>query len=182
MLNEIFELLKYIGITPDKITPFLILALFIVIILDRKLNPLNRAIRRISNAIIEIQTFLRGAGVPLDHLLTEAPGSPLRPTEYGAMLIRESGLEKILDENKESLLKNLKNSLPKDYTEYDVQETARNVLLSLKEDAMMNPVKEYVYKNALNIETILRVGGLWLRDDFLEQPREIAKKLELLMP
>lgn len=178
MLNDILELLKYLGLSPDKITPFLMLAFFIVIMLDRKFNPINRAVRRISNAIIEIQTLFRNAGVPLDHLLTEAPGSPLQPTEYGAMLIRESGLEKILDENKESLLKNLKNSLPKDYTEYDVQETARNVLLSLKEDAMMNPVKEYVYKNALNIETVLRVGGLWLRDDFLNHPREIAKKPE----
>ncbi len=178
MLSEIFEFLKYVGITPSNITPFLILAFFIVIILNRKLDPLGRSIKRMGNAIIEIQTYFRSAGIQLDHLLTEAPGSPLQPTEYGAMLIRESGLEKILDESKEFLLKNLKNSLPKDYTEYDVQETARNVLLSLKEDAMMNPVKEYVYKNALNIETILRVGGLWLRDDFLDQPREIAKKAE----
>lgn len=177
-MNEILGLLNYIGITPDKIIPFLILAFFIVIVLDRKLNPIHKTVRRISNAIIEIQSLFRHDGIPLDHVLTEAPGSPLQPTEYGATLIREGGLEKILNENKESLLKNLKNSLPKDYTDYDVQETARNVLLSLKEDAMMNPVKEYVYKNALNIETILRVGGLWLRDDFLNHPREIAKKPE----
>ena len=178
MQIDIAGLLSYLGITHDKITPFLLLGLGMIIFFNRSLNPIHKAIRRLTNAMIEIQTIFKKNGLSLDHLLTEAPGSPLRPTEYGATLIREGGLEKILNENKESLLKNLKNSLPKDYTDYDVQETARNVLLSLKEDAMMNPVKEYVYKNALNIETILRVGGLWLRDDFLNHPREIAKRSE----
>lgn len=31
-------------------------------------------------------------------------------------------------------------------------------------------------KNGLDVEVILRVGGLWLRDDFLGQPRSISKK------
>lgn len=175
---DILGWLNYLGITPDKLLPLAILAFLGVLFLNNKLNPLNKAVRRISNAIIEIQTIFKTVGIPLTHLLTEAPGSPLRPTDWGVKLIQESGLEKILNENKERFVNELKNSLPKDFTEYDVQETARNVLISLKNDPIINPIKEYAYKNALDIDIILSTGGLWLRDDFLGQPRKISKGVE----
>lgn len=176
MLTEIIGIFTYLGITPDKTTPIIILGVFIVIYLKISLNPISKSIRRMTNAINEIQTSLKSLGLSFDHLLTEAPGSPLRPTEHGAKLIRESGMEGILDRNKEFLVNKLKDSLPENYTDYDVQEMARGVLISLKNDPMMNPIKEYAYKNALEADRILRVAGLWLRDDFLNQPREISKK------
>lgn len=134
--------------------------------------------RNIANAITEIQTIIRSKfkGINIIHTMTEQGSSPLNPTEYGAYLMRESGLEKILNENTELLCTKLRASLPNDYTEYDVQEKARQVLLDLKDDQIMNPVKEWVYQNPTEIETVLRTGGLWLRDDFLKQPRKISEK------
>lgn len=134
----------------------------------------------IALAITEIQTVLKNKfkGLNITHSLVEKSGSPLGPTEYGAKLIRDSGLEKILDENKENLCVKLKASLPNDYGEYDVQENARALLLALKDDSLMKPVKEYVYSHPIDIEIILRVGGLWLRDDFLKQPRKINREQE----
>ncbi len=107
------------------------------------------------------------------HSLVEKGDSPLNPTEFGASLIKDSGLEKILDENKELFRVKLKASLPTGYSEYDVQEHARKLLLDLKDDPMMKPVKDWVYEHPMEIEIIFRVGGLWLRNDFMEKPREI---------
>ncbi len=104
-----------------------------------------------------------------------ASASPIQPTELGAKYIRDSGLEKILDEKKISFCDNLKNSLPQNYTEYDVQETARRIMLSLRDELMMRPIKEYAFKEGLEVEVILGVGALWLRDDFLNHPRGITK-------
>jgi len=133
--------------------------------------------REMGNAIVEIQTILRQKfeSVAINHTLVEKGSSPLNPTEYGVSLIRDSGLEDVLNQNREILRTKLSASLPKDYTEYDVQERARQLLLALKDDPIMNQVKIWVYNNPTDIDTILRVGGLWLRDDFLGKSRGINK-------
>lgn len=140
--------------------------------MDNKLKPFGN----IANAINEIQTILRinFRGISIVHSMVENRGSPLNPTAYGTDLIKRSGLEKILNDNKELLCTKLKASLPKEYTEYDVQEKARELLVSLKDDSIMSPVKNWVYNNPMEINTILRVGGLWLRDDFLNMPHKIS--------
>ncbi|MFY9484022.1 MAG: hypothetical protein WAP74_00150 [Patescibacteria group bacterium] len=102
--------------------------------------------------------------------------SPLQPTELGVKYIKDSGLEKILDDKKEHLFGQLENMLPPNYPEYDVQEAARRLMLSLKDELFIRPVKDYAFKEGKEIEVILGVGALWLRDDFLNRPRGIAKK------
>ena len=145
-----------------------------------ELAPFKKTGTNIVNAITEVQTILRNKykGLNIIHNLVERSGSPLSPTEFGANLIKDSGLEKILDENKEFLCTKLKASLPKDYTEYDVQEKARSLLVNLKDDTILNPVKEWIYENPMDIEIVLKVGGLWLRDDFLKKPRSLNKTKE----
>ena len=103
-ISDITGLAEYLGITPDRATPLLLLFFAIAALFNKKLSPINKVIKRISNAIIEIQTVFKTAGYKLSHLLVEAPGSPLSPTEYGAMLIKESGLETILNEKADSIL------------------------------------------------------------------------------
>lgn len=111
--------------------------------------------------------------IKLNYLLTEEKGSPLRPTMYGIELIKDSGLEKILDDHKELLVKNVKEKLSQDYSPYDVQEISRDVLVNFKGDHIMKPVKDYAFENALSIKSILLTGGLWLRDDVLGVPRRV---------
>ena len=143
-----------------------------------ELEPTKRAGNKSALAVNELQTYLRNKfkGTTFVHTLVEKGTSPLKPTEFGASLIKDSGLKDILDTNKAILRTKLEAILPTGYTEYDVQEKARDLLISLVDDPMMNPVKEYVYKNPSDIKTILRVGGLWLRDDFMNAPREVAKE------
>ncbi|MFH0739918.1 MAG: hypothetical protein V1819_02405 [bacterium] len=138
-----------------------------------ELNPF----RNIANAITEIQTIMRNKfiGINIVHTMVEKGESPLNPTLYGANLIKDSGLEKILNDNKELLFTKITASLPTKYTDYDVQEKARELLISLKKDPLMFPVKNWVYNNPMDIDIILRVGGLWLRDDFLNKPRKTSE-------
>lgn len=148
-----------------------------------ELTPFKNTGSNLVNAVTEVQTILRSKfnGINIAHNLVERSGSPLSPTEYGAELIKNSGLEKILDDNRDFLCTKLKASLPNNYTEYDVQENARSLLLELKDGAILNPVKNWIYENPTDIEIILKVGGLWLRDDFLKKPRSInsAEKQEV---
>lgn len=108
----------------------------------------------------------------------EASGSPIQPTEFGWKYLRESGLDKIADEQKkEFLLQTLRSLLLLDHidhTDYDVQETARRVMVSLRDDPMMVEVKQYAFNNGLDVDMILRLGGLLLRDNFLGQPHKTA--------
>lgn len=168
---DIFSLLQYFGITADKITPFVIFGVIFWLLF---LRPAKGKLGKISSAITEIQTILRILGHETRHLV-EAPGSPLQPTEYGAKLIKESGLEIMLNDKKQALIKELKELLPDEHTPYDVQEVARNLMVSKKGDPDFKSVKDYAYKNGLDADVILQAGGLWLRDDFLGEERKIKK-------
>ncbi len=106
----------------------------------------------------------------------EAKGSPLNPTELGWKYIKESSLENIVDrEKKDWLLEKLKDSLGKNYTDYDVQETARRLLVSMKDDPIFKPVKEYAFSNGVDADIILLLGGLLLRDNFLNHPHQSSQ-------
>lgn len=169
---DIPALLQYFGITADKITPFIIFGVIFWLLF---LRPAKWKLGKISSAITEIQTILRTLGHDTKHLV-EAPGSPLQPTEYGAKLIKESGLEAILDGKKPALTEELKKLLPEKFTPYDVQEVARQLMVSKKNDSDFRGVKDYAYDNGLDVDIILQAGGLWLRDDFLGKERKIKKE------
>jgi len=167
-------ILNYLGLTVDKVFPLVVVALMLAYFLYKMLVPIKKSLTRITNACIEMQTIAETNGSVLHHNLIEAPGSPLAPTLYGVKLINDSGLGTILDTKKEYLHAELKKRLPKRPAEYDVQEAARAMLLEMKDQEITNPVKTYAYKNGLNVDVILRVGGLWLRDDFFWEMNGIS--------
>lgn len=168
MWSDTLALLQFFGITADKITPFVIFGVIFWLLF---MHPAKNKLSKISHAITEIQVILRTLGHDTKHLV-EAPGSPLQPTEYGAKLIKESGLETILNNKAEELKKELGELLPKEYTPYDVQEFARKLMVSKKDDPDFRAVKDYAYSNGLDADIILQAGGLWLRDDFLGEERK----------
>lgn len=140
--------------------------------LEKDFSGFKRIGNKLTGAITEIQTFLiTKQGLKCQHSLLETGASPFQPTVEGKQLLEESGLAKVLDNHKDDLEGRLRKMLPQDHTEYDVQEKAKELLLSLKDSSLLNPVKEYAYKNAMNIDIILHIGRLWLRDDFLGQHR-----------
>lgn len=174
-MEAIISALTYLGLTPDKVFPLCLTAGVALWIGYKFIAPIKKSVARITNAVIEIQTIFNTYGIPLQHHLVEAPGSPLQPTTFGEKLIKDSGLQKILDDQSFFLKAELSKKVSEKYTEYDVQEKARSLLLELKNTDMMNPVKKYAYDNGLDVDVILKAGGLWLRDDFLEKQRAVKK-------
>ena len=174
-MEAIIGALTYLGLTPDKVLPLCLTAGVALWIGYKFIAPIKKSVARITHACIEIQTIFGSHGISLQHHLVEAPGSPLQPTIFGEKLIKESGLEKILNDQNSFLKTELAKRVSQKYTEYDVQEKARSFLLDLKETDIMNQVKKYAYDNGLDIDVILKAGGLWLRDDFLGKSRAVKK-------
>lgn len=173
---DVINAIQYLGLTPSNIFPLILLGAVICYVGYKFISPIKKSVSRITNACIEMQTLMGVDGTQLRHHLTEAPGSPLQPTQYGKKLIVESGLEKILDDQKGVLRAALSKLLPPTPTEYDIQEKSRELLISQKDEPIMGPVKQYAYQNGLNIEVILNTGGLWLRDDYLNQARLVKSE------
>lgn len=174
-MEAIISVLTYLGLTPDKVLPLCLTAGVALWIGYKFIAPIKKSVARITHACIEIQTIFNSHGISLQHHLVEAPGSPLQPTAFGEKLIKDSGLEKILDDQNSFLKTELSKRVSEKYTEYDVQEKARSFLLELKDTNIMNPVKKYAYDNGLDVDVILKAGGLWLRDDFLGKQRAVKK-------
>ena len=173
MAGEIITILNYLGVTHDRALPFLLLIIAMVIVNDVFTAPIKTSLIRIKNAIIEMQTIAVQEGIAIRHHLVETAGSPVAPTEYGRQLIVESGLEQILNKYAVYLRERLDAKIIATRTKYDVQEAARALLIELKRDKIMNPVKQYAFDQGIDVDVILKAGGLWLRDDFLGRQRTV---------
>jgi len=172
--TDIFSFLNFLGLTPDRLIPLIFLTLALYVIFQKKLY---KHLNPIKNAIVEIQTIFRQNDISICHSLTETRSSPLKPTEYGLNLIDASGLGKIMKDNQEKLLKELDELLKKNppITAYDVQERARELMISYINKPLMAEVKLYAFKEGISVESILRPAGLILRDKYLDEHSKIKK-------
>lgn len=88
--------------------------------------------------------------------------SPLTLTEAGRQLLEESGGKQIIDANQDELLKNIQSREPK--SPYDIQESAKQILESLKDDSRLIEVKDFAFKKGLELDVPLSVMAIYLRD------------------
>ncbi|XOB40870.1 MAG: hypothetical protein ACKKMW_02270 [Candidatus Nealsonbacteria bacterium] len=176
MVAEILQFLADWGFTKEAIMPLLVLGLLAYLLFTKKLNKLLNPIKF---AIVEIQTIFKINKIPLEHYLAATSDSPLKPTEFGWKLLKESGLNELLEKKQEYFLKILNDKL-KDitpYTDYDVQEKAIESLVELKNEPIINPIKDYAFQNGIDVEVILRTGGLVLREKYFKKyPKNIKNE------
>lgn len=93
--------------------------------------------------------------------------SPVTLTERGTKVLNDSTGKKFIDDNYEELKKKVNDSNPE--TSYDIQELSRKVVEDLKDDSRLNTVKEYLFKEGMEIEEIINVLGIHLRDKILSE-------------
>jgi hypothetical protein len=93
--------------------------------------------------------------------------SPVSLTERGNNVLNDSGGKKFIDDNYAELKGNVETKKPA--TSYDIQEMSRQVVEELKEDTRINPIKEYLFKEGMEISEILDVLGIYLRDLILKE-------------
>ena len=90
-------------------------------------------------------------------------GSPMQLNERGQKILKESGIKEIVDERFDELLNKIKEKNPSNA--YQVQENSKKVVYKLKDDRDLIPKLEMsAYEAGVDIDTILLVGAIYLRD------------------
>lgn len=171
-IEMIISVLTAIGITPSQLVPLAILGVIGYLAFSRKIH---KIISPVKHAIIEIQTICTTQGSEIKYSLTETSSSPLHPTDFGWKLLKDSELQKIIVDNKPFFFDKMKKELSKNPTAYDIQEISRKVVINEKNNEFMKPVKKYAFKNGISMDTLLRLGGLVLRDQYLKEHSELKE-------
>ena len=82
-------------------------------------------------------------------------------------MLRETGFKEIYEENKERFLKLAKEHNPK--LRYEAQDAALSIMINLSDDPIMKPLKKYAFANGKNLFDVLRLSGIYLRDQFIKE-------------
>lgn len=88
--------------------------------------------------------------------------SPISLSEMGEDLLKKSGADKFVLENQSELVEKIRKENPS--TAYDVQEAAKRVVSSLVDDEKVIPLKNYAFKEGLELNNIFLVTAIYLRD------------------
>jgi len=152
-MSEIVGVLEYLGFTPDKVVPLLILAWLASIYVTRKFEPLEKAIQSLNHCIVEIQTLLRKSR-KFDFKQTIHPFathiSPIVLKNEFKPLVEKPGLDKQINKKLPELIEWLKKQKPT--TGIDAQDKIDDFVLSGKvEDYLdLDEYKKYLYKKGRN--------------------------------
>lgn len=106
--------------------------------------------------------------------------SPVALTERGAKVLSESGGQKFIDDNFEELNKEVENLKPK--TAYDVQEFSKQILTGWQMDERLNSIKDYLFKEGMEIADAIDVMGIELRDRILKSKGWSVDDVDKYMP
>lgn len=88
--------------------------------------------------------------------------SPISLSSKGKELLEKSEGKKFIDDDKKNLIKKIKDRNPK--SPYDVQELAKEIVSSLKNEEKFTPLKNYAFKEGLSLDVIITVMSVYLRD------------------
>ena len=153
-LKSFYKTLKSVGAFMDKILPSVLASM------ERK--------KFISYGILEQWTKI----VAQNYAQVKSP-TQLKPA--GRKLLKESGMQKIVDDNLSNFLEELKRQNLK--SAYDVERNSFYVLKSLEEIDLVIPLKDYIFNNpGINLDSLFFVGSLYLRDEYLERHKELLEK------
>jgi hypothetical protein len=91
--------------------------------------------------------------------------SPVSLTERGYDLLQKSGGQAWISQYRDELIKAIKDKNP--LSAYDVQEYAQEVLKGLVtlNDPRLKPLKDYAYAQGIELDDIILVMGIHLRDE-----------------
>lgn len=131
-------------------------------------DDLRDRLDKVEKDVKDISTELTKCSTKIDERTQSSPAtltkrkSPLSLSETGEMLLKASGSDKFVLENQADLVNRIKAKQPK--SAYDVQEMAKEVVNSLENDERILPLKDYAYKEGIELESIFLVMSIFLRD------------------
>lgn len=93
--------------------------------------------------------------------------SPVSLNESGEKLLHSSGGDEFVIKNLDELIKLIEAKNPQ--SAYDIQEYSKTALKSLSSDARIIPLKDYAFKEGIELDDIITVMGVYLRDKALKR-------------
>lgn len=146
--------------------------------IESKVDKIEAFTKVAANSIVEIQTLMGGKGFTINQRLAFTPGSPLKLTEYGETLMRESGFYDILSKNHRFFVDLVKSKNPQ--TNYDIQEFSMSVLkeLAMANNVLAIPLKNYAFSKGLPLDIILNSAGIVIRDEVMKEVKFEDETLE----
>lgn len=133
--------------------------------MKKSISTINNRCFKLESATVELQTVLTGRGRKFSQKLEVAPGSPLKITPYGEELAKQIDAYNFVEEHKDFFFSSIENKTP--LTAYDVQTVARSILDEALSNPIMNKPKSFAYENGMNIDVLLNILGVILRDKYL---------------
>jgi hypothetical protein len=88
--------------------------------------------------------------------------SPLSLTDKGKLVLYESDGHNFIEKNKQALLDEIKSKIPK--TAYDVQTYSEEVIKEKSNQESFNSIKNYAFKEGIELGIIIKIMGIYLRD------------------
>lgn len=142
--------------------------------LEKEVNLLRSEVKEIRDKVIACETSLKER-----EPLTKRK-SPVDLTERGTKVLNESGGKTFIDNNYEELKRKVEDKTPK--TSYDYQEASKEIVQTLKEDERINGIKEYLFKEGMEIQDIMDVLGLYLRNLILAEKNISTDDIDTTTP
>ncbi len=194
MIEYIIDILKYYGLTADKIGPAVFIGFggwFLYKNLRTQIGGLEIDIRNLEKDLKEdIKDLdedtekLDGKISFIDNRVSYIEGSlkvgytksasPTILTEKGTDVLIESKAKEIVEAHKQEILDKILAD-PKPTNAYDAQEKTRKVIEEMRNDSIFLPIKDYAFKKGIDIYAILGIISVYFRDFVLE---ELGFKIE----
>jgi len=140
----------------------------------RDIGEIRKEEREIRDKVIACETSLKER-----EPLTKRK-SPVTLSDRGNHVLTESKGKDFVDSNYEELKLAVEKTNPQ--TSYDIQESSRQIMDNLRDDARINPIKEYLFKEGMELEDIIVVLGIYLRDKILKEKGIEAKDIDKYIP
>ncbi len=183
MIEYIIDILKYYGLTADKIGPAVFIGFggwFLYKNLRTQIGGLEKDIENLDGDFKKLDKKVSFIGNRVSYIegslkinYTKS-ASPTVLTERGTGVLVKSGAKEIVDANKQKILDKILAD-PKPTNAYDAQEKTRKVVEDMEDDPIFLPIKDYAFKKGINLYAILGIIAVYFRDFVLE---ELGFKIE----
>lgn len=129
--------------------------------LESDVEKLENDVKSLTKSVTACETRLeeRGKYSP-QHLLKK--GSPISLSKEGEELLKAGRGDKFVEMNLEDLTNRIKEKSPK--TAYDVQVLSQDILRSIQNEDRFNEIKNFAFKEAVELDSMFIVMGVYLRD------------------